>query len=485
MTELLSSIEALRQGRRASLKAFGGSMYPFIRNGECITIEPAMASEIRYGDIVLYRDPDGKVLIHRIVNIKNKDGERHLMTKGDAAGTSDGFIDPKGVLGRVVEIKKDAFSFSMDSGIARPVNILYTKLLPLSRWLFICLWGLRRVWKNPKDSSLKSEKAPADFRDEHYRNSARNIIIYEEAKSVITKFNERCIPAVILKGVFLAGEVYKDISLRPMSDVDILVKKDDLPRANETLCIMGYLTPPFYDDVIGNRKTVSVNSIMYFPHDMSRPVIHIHWNIINSTWPLERLAALVDMNKIWSRAMPVRMDGVCALTLSPEHQIIYLAYHALHHSFDKPTMITDIIAVIRFYGSKIDWDYLREESERFGLEIAVYISLKYVSRISGLEFAGLRRLCPKRINAIESMVMSVTEKRNYTYALSYLTFLSTQRGLSGKLHFIFNTVFSSRIVMAHNFYLPASRIRPRHYLRRFINRTDFSLRNDASRKEHP
>jgi len=86
---------------RFRLQATGFSMSPFIRNGDVVTV--ATRSTIRFGDVIALAHPHiDRVLIHRIVGLNTT----HVLTRGDNAGTPDGWIPYRRVLGRVEQIEK-------------------------------------------------------------------------------------------------------------------------------------------------------------------------------------------------------------------------------------------------------------------------------------------------------------------------------------------------------------------------------------------
>ena len=58
--------ELLSQGTTVRFRPSGRSMYPSIREGELVTVEPVVASDVTLGDIVLYRSERG-VIAHRVV----------------------------------------------------------------------------------------------------------------------------------------------------------------------------------------------------------------------------------------------------------------------------------------------------------------------------------------------------------------------------------------------------------------------------------
>lgn len=91
--------------KEASLKftARGRSMFPYICNGDVITIHPVSKKQIRLGDVVAYVcKKNKKIIIHRIIN-KCK-GKYRL--KGDNLFRGDGLHDEKEILGYVEKIHR-------------------------------------------------------------------------------------------------------------------------------------------------------------------------------------------------------------------------------------------------------------------------------------------------------------------------------------------------------------------------------------------
>jgi len=65
----------LNIGQSVRFKANGWSMHPTICDGEIINVEPVLPSQVRHGDIILYRSPRG-ITAHRVVHIQ-KEMELH------------------------------------------------------------------------------------------------------------------------------------------------------------------------------------------------------------------------------------------------------------------------------------------------------------------------------------------------------------------------------------------------------------------------
>ena len=83
-------------------------MMPFIQNGDAVCITPVMGS-LRVGDVVLLRTKEGRVLLHRIVNIHNEG----IITRGDASSCNDEHLPIKNVLGKAVNVSGRGCSFHL------------------------------------------------------------------------------------------------------------------------------------------------------------------------------------------------------------------------------------------------------------------------------------------------------------------------------------------------------------------------------------
>ena len=69
-------------------------------------------------------------------------------------------------------------------------------------------------------------RATETLRNSYYGNAARNSFLYGELSNVLNAFREKQIEVIVLKGAALAETVYPNRALRPMSDIDLLVKRE-------------------------------------------------------------------------------------------------------------------------------------------------------------------------------------------------------------------------------------------------------------------
>ena len=108
-------------------------MHPTIRHGDLITVEPAAPSNLKRGDIILYRFKNG-FIAHRIVTIEQRNGYgRTFVLRGDASTTSDAPVKSEQVLGKVVCLERDNRCIDPYSLRVRLWSMFYLWLARLKR----------------------------------------------------------------------------------------------------------------------------------------------------------------------------------------------------------------------------------------------------------------------------------------------------------------------------------------------------------------
>jgi signal peptidase I len=98
--------DVLRRGYSIRFRAGGSSMWPTIRSGEAITVEPTKATAIKLKDIIFYRTGRG-VIGHRVVKIANRNGELVLLARGDADLGAGEPVAAEQILAKVVAVERD------------------------------------------------------------------------------------------------------------------------------------------------------------------------------------------------------------------------------------------------------------------------------------------------------------------------------------------------------------------------------------------
>ncbi len=122
--------DVLGQGAFLVFAARGGSMLPFIREGDLLTVAPLGHSPLRLGEIALYRCHGGALLAHRVIG-RAHDPEL-LLIRGDASWGEVEQVRPEQLLGRVVALERLGRTRRLDTLWRRRAARLWHGLWPWS-----------------------------------------------------------------------------------------------------------------------------------------------------------------------------------------------------------------------------------------------------------------------------------------------------------------------------------------------------------------
>jgi putative nucleotidyltransferase-like protein len=201
----------------------------------------------------------------------------------------------------------------------------------------------------------------------HHSIGLRNMQIYSELRNVTKSLKDRGIQVIFLKGAALAETVYPDMSLRPMSDIDLLVKKADLHDVAEILSESGYVpsskhSVEFYE---GHHH------LMPYLRQDKFIMIEVHHNIAPAPF-MSRL----NTDSLWESAQVANIAGVAASVLSPEDLVLHLCLHMADDFFvDRMKVLVDISEAIRYYGRELDWRSIIRKSNECQAGSFVHYSL--------------------------------------------------------------------------------------------------------------
>ncbi len=299
--------------------------------------------------------------------------------------------------------------------------------------------------------------APPDFydalHDSFHSQIRKNMECAATAKKVFRLLQTAGIPFIVLKGIALAEHVYPHFAMRTTSDLDILICKDNLLRADLALTQAGYqaqdstpqqalLNPPGY-----------LASLEYHKQGITFAYIHLHWHLVNTSTPAIAFIKNVDMDRVWEKSLVVKVAATEVRILCPEHLIIYLCEHALRvgHSFDRLILVCDILYAIKTYEAHLDWNTVATEAKALGLLNFAYLGLKIVQFYGGEEFLRddiLKKFPPPSLSRTERLFLALQENHFRMRGSSYLVYLALSRGPFNKGHLILRTLFPPLPVLA-------------------------------------
>lgn len=289
------------------------------------------------------------------------------------------------------------------------------------------------------------------LRNYYYSLLERNVLMLKAWEEGLEAFRKERIEVLVFKGPALLELVYKDIGLRPMGDIDILVKFKDLGRAGRILEGMGYRASINPSNISSDGINPQRNSIMYFK-DRERPGFfwHTYWHIINFLPYNPAVIRKIDMSRIWQDAASLKANGSDWRGFSLNHHLIYLSLHAFNHRYEPLILLCDLNELINNEKENIHWDILIEESEVLGLEKYLYYSLYVLAKVLNTDIPGrvLERLRPGRIHFWEKKFINAVLEGRPFFLSEILASLAMNENLKDRFFYLYKLLFPSRQEMS-------------------------------------
>lgn len=224
------------------------------------------------------------------------------------------------------------------------------------------------------------EAAPEDtldqLRDRFHKNARRNVFMTGELLKLLKLFETHGISAVPFKGPFMAASIYGNVVLRQFTDLDILVREQDVLEAKDLLLSQGYrpeykLTPQ-QDTVL-----LQASHEYSFVHDDNRVKVELHWKITS-----EYFSFSLDPERLWKRLKPSSLAGKEVLVFYPEDLLLILCVHSASHVWQQLEFVCSVAELIRT-NEKLDWGQITGQARELGSERMLFLGLFLASDLLG------------------------------------------------------------------------------------------------------
>ncbi len=406
---LCLSGDLLRQGLPIRFRAEGRSMWPAIRSGEPITVEPVDTSRVRVGDILLCLRGSGPIA-HRVERIDRSGGRPATFTlRGDASLTSDAPVEEAAILGRVTGVERDGLWVSLAGpwerfrrGPRRTIRRALrggppsaASLRPEDEILFSCaspaltadeFARIRRLFGSGIDWRLLVRRARShgllgllhrllaavgwEAVGSAERGEAaewfgslrrRNLFLAGELCRVLDRLGAHGIQAVPLKGAALAASAYGDIALRQFADIDVLVRPEDLARVERATAALGFRPARF-----ASRES---DGEILLARQGGAVFLEIHSEAIPAYLGLSRVE-----RGLWDRLRPSAGGAWSAPALAAEDLLLLTSCHGAKHLWERLIWIADVAWLLRAE-TPFDSGRLLDRARSCGAEIILLTGL--------------------------------------------------------------------------------------------------------------
>jgi len=233
------------------------------------------------------------------------------------------------------------------------------------------------VYKTLKNLHTNHEILSA-FKQQYLIIAQRNMLMSAELIKILNLLRENAIEALAFKGPALSQMAYGDITLRQYTDLDVLVRKEDIYKIDTLLKERGYervleMTPTQEKVYMKNAHDLGLY------HPKSGVHFEMHWSLMSEDYPMQ-----IDLGTIWENPQTTKINEKEIRTFPSEELLVYLCIHGSKHLWERIEWIKDIDLMIRQKGiddKEIDWDRVIEEAGETGFEKMVYLGLSLTARL--------------------------------------------------------------------------------------------------------
>ena len=209
---------------------------------------------------------------------------------------------------------------------------------------------------------------PGDVRDRltavRRANGMAHLLRLRALRGALTVLDSAAIPVVVLKGMVLAHLCYPDPTLRPMQDVDLWTRPDQLERTAETLRQAGFRFPRRTYEGRWTPGAAGGDEDRALEVPGTPILFELHGAL--PSWA-ELPPAFVAA--AWARATSVPLGDVTARVLAPEDLLLHVALHlSRRHLFRSGLLgVVDLGLLIERWRNAWRWTSLVDEYRRLGI----------------------------------------------------------------------------------------------------------------------
>jgi len=286
------------------------------------------------------------------------------------------------------------------------------------------------LYKNLTKSNLPDildKKQGETLRNLYHGNVVFNLKLIHDFKEILHRLNQKKIKVVPLKGIILLKQVYRDIGLRQLTDIDLWIPGRDHREIIRTLTGLGYRSDPAYPDTFRRGRTT----------------IDLHFHILGAERIRARKFILArGQSHFYTNTRSMDFEGEEVLSLNKYDQVIILSLHALKHNAERLIWLVDIKSLLADW-EKPDWEALVKRAGYMGQGKSVSYIFFLIRHLFGFSFPPevSQALKLEKLHFLERRLLKERLKKGSLPAWAPLFLFSPDRGLWVRIYSILETLF--------------------------------------------
>lgn len=251
-------------------------------------------------------------------------------------------------------------------------------------------------------------------------NAHRALWLTLELLNIHRHLQARGLEVLPYKGPVLAESLYGSVALRQFSDLDMLVRSDDLPGIKAALAELGY-EPGLRLAQAAERDYLKSGYEYTFDGARGRNLLEIKWQVLPRFYSVG-----FDVNQFFDRASTVKIEGRSLRTLCDQDLMLVLCVHAAKHAWKQISWLCDIVQLAQ--SRALEWIALWAEAERLGIGRIVAVTFLLAQKLLGAELPkGIRPDGKAEIVAQRIVRLIVSEEEFDPESLAYFRLMMELR----------------------------------------------------------
>lgn len=216
---------------------------------------------------------------------------------------------------------------------------------------------------------------------EQRRLSAERVtLLLRDLAEILRACAQEQIAVIPLKGSLLATQYYAEPGLRPMNDLDLLVRPADEPRMLSLLARLRYQPIARSQKHLMLARPEAHGPVVSYTgeHPDNPRSLDLHTRLAEHFWGIRY--DLTD--EAWADSAPSRLQGVEARVLEPATLLHHLAIHASSDAIARRLRLLHLadIALVAAKLGQADWERIVAGAQRRDEQRLVYAALLLTSR---------------------------------------------------------------------------------------------------------
>ena len=228
---------------------------------------------------------------------------------------------------------------------------------------------------------------PLEFnrlKTQYKKHKIRTLRLAAELVRLVKLFQAEGINVICLKGPLLALQLYGDITLRQLMDLDLLVEDRDLKKIHQLLIRRGYESkhPELFSSTLHWQVFKKSKHHLPYVHRKKSVNLEIHFRLFKNlhVFPNRALNA-------WTCPQTVVYAGVPLNALSPIDNMIFLFVHGSIHKWHLLKWLTDTAQLS--HSPAIDWEKLCARAAAVDLQRPVLQGLLLLDHLFAIPLPGI------------------------------------------------------------------------------------------------